>query len=78
MKHREGEEDDSPYMFCERCDQMFERVFIQECSFCFKSFCRNCAVRSGNAAFCSKACARAWFFAEADEDETEEEPKEKT
>lgn len=73
MRRRDGEDEDSPYIFCERCDQMFERVFIQECSFCFKAFCRNCAIRSGNTAFCSKACASAWFFAEADEDEAEEE-----
>jgi hypothetical protein len=31
--------------------------------------------RSGNTAFCSKACADAWFFAEADEDEAEEKGK---
>ena len=51
---------------------MFERVFIQECSYCFKDFCRNCAVRSGNAAFCSKVCAKGWFFTDVDEDEEEE------
>jgi len=50
---------------------MVERVLIQECSYCFKRFCRNCAVRSGNAAFCSKACAEAWFFTDADEGEEE-------
>ena len=75
MRRREGDEDASPYLFCEQCQQMFERVFIQECSFCFKDFCRNCAVRSGNAAFCSKACAKGWFFTDADEDEDEEEEK---
>ena len=52
---------------------MYERVFVQECLYCFKEFCRNCAVRSGNTAFCSKACAAAWFFTEADEDEAEDE-----
>lgn len=54
---------------------MSERALIQECSYCFKDFCRNCAVRSGSAAFCSKACAKAWFFTEADEEEAEEEKK---
>ena len=73
MRRREGEEDDAAYLFCEQCDQMFERVFIQECSFCSKRFCRNCAIRSGNAAFCSKVCAKTWFFTGADEDEAEEE-----
>ena len=56
---------------------MFERVLIQECSYCFKGFCRNCAVRSGNAAFCGKACAKAWFFTEADEEDAEEEKEKK-
>jgi hypothetical protein len=31
--------------------------------------------RSGNTAFCSKACAAAWFFTAADEDEAEEKGK---
>ena len=74
MRRREHDDDPSPYVFCERCEQMSERALIQECSYCFKDFCRNCAVRSGNAAFCSKACAKAWFFTEADE-EAEEEKK---
>ena len=78
MRRREEDEEAAAYLFCERCQQMFERVLIQECSYCFKDFCRNCAVRSGNTAFCSKACAEAWFFAEADEDEAEEEKKRKT
>jgi|GEM_PF-1077109 len=76
MRRREGGEDDaSPYIFCERCDQMFERVLVQECAYCFKDFCRSCAVRSGSTAFCSKACAEAWFFAEADEEEADEEKR---
>jgi hypothetical protein len=73
MRRREGDQDASPYLFCEQCQQMFERVFVQECSYCFKEFCRDCAVRSGNAAFCSKACAKGWFFADEDEDQEEEE-----
>jgi hypothetical protein len=78
MRRREQDEDDSPYVFCDRCQQMSERMFIQECPYCFKDFCRACAIRSGNAAFCSKACSRAWFFAEADEEEAEEEKEGKT
>jgi len=31
--------------------------------------------RPGNTAFCSKACAEAWSFTEADEDEAEEKGK---
>jgi hypothetical protein len=76
MRRREGEEDASPYIFCDQCQQMFERILIQECPYCFKDFCRACAVRSGNQAFCSKPCAKGWFFAEADEDEAEEREKE--
>jgi hypothetical protein len=56
---------------------MFERILIQECPYCFKDFCRTCAIRSGNLAFCSKGCAKGWFFAEADEEEAEEKEKEK-
>lgn len=75
MRRREGDEDASPYLFCEQCQQMYERVFIQECSYCFKDFCRNCAVRSGNTAFCSKTCAKGWFFTDTDEDGEEEKGK---
>ena len=39
----------------------------------FKDFCRSCVIRSGNLAFCSKACAEGWFFADAGEDEEKEE-----
>jgi len=67
MRPREGDEDASRELLCERCQEMVERVLIQECSYCFKRFCRDCAVRSGNAAFCSKACANGWFFTDADE-----------
>lgn len=74
MRRREEEEDDtSANLVCERCELTFERVFIQECSFCFKRFCRDCAVRSGSTAFCSKACAEGWFFADSDEASGEEE-----
>lgn len=43
---------------------MFERALVQECPYCFKYFCRTCAIRSGYLAFCSKACAEGWFFAD--------------
>jgi hypothetical protein len=71
MRRREDDDDAARDLLCERCQEMVERVLIQECSYCFKRFCRNCAVRSGNAAFCSKACAEAWFFTDADEGEEE-------
>jgi len=76
-RRQDKDEDASPYLFCDRCEQMSERMLIQECPYCFKDFCRNCAIRSASMAFCSKACAKGWFFAEADEDENEEEDKEK-
>jgi hypothetical protein len=72
MRRRAEEDEASPYLFCEKCQQMFERMLIQECPFCFKDFCRNCAVRSGNMAYCGKACAEAWFFAEADDDDEDD------
>ena len=74
-RRQDKDEDASPYLFCDRCEQMFERILIQECPYCFKDFCRTCAVRSANTAFCSKACAEGWFFAGADEDEEEEKGK---
>jgi hypothetical protein len=67
VQRRREEGDGSPNLLCERCQETFARVLIQECSYCSKDFCRNCAVRSGNAAFCCKACAEAWFFTDADE-----------
>ena len=68
MRRKELEEDESPYLFCELCEQMYERLQIQECPYCEKRFCRSCAVRSGSQTFCSKACAKNWFFADADEE----------
>jgi hypothetical protein len=67
MRRRDEDDGTSAHLACEQCEQTYERVFIQECSYCFKRFCRNCAVRSGSTAFCSKACAEGWFFADADE-----------
>ncbi len=74
MRRKEREEDESsPYLFCESCAQMYERVLIQECPYCEKHFCRSCAVRSGQLSFCGKACAKNWFFADADEEAGEGE-----
>jgi hypothetical protein len=70
VKRQERDSDDSPYLFCEQCEQMFERLTIQECPYCEKRFCRSCAVRSGQLSFCGKACAKNWFFAD-EEEETE-------
>jgi hypothetical protein len=70
VRRRDSEEDEnSPYLFCESCEQMYERALIDECSFCGKRFCRSCAVRSGSQAFCGKACAKNWFFSDDDEGE---------
>ncbi|HTS01099.1 MAG TPA: hypothetical protein VMN04_01120 [Thermoanaerobaculia bacterium] len=69
MKRSEADEDEhSPYLFCSQCEQMYERILIQECPYCEKKFCRSCAVRSGSQSFCGKACAKNWFFADADEE----------
>ena len=54
---------------------MYERVQIQECPYCERSFCRSCAVRSGQLSFCGKACSKAWFFFDADEEAAEAEEK---
>ena len=75
MRRREREEDESPYLFCESCSQMWERALIQECPYCERAFCRSCAVRSGQLSFCGKACAKNWFFAEADEEPGEGDEK---
>ncbi len=72
MRRKEHDEDEnSPYLFCEQCEQMYERALIAECSYCEKRYCRSCAVRSGSQSFCGKACAKAWFFAD-DEEESDE------
>jgi hypothetical protein len=67
VRRREKEDDDSPYIFCESCEQMYERALIQECPFCGKRFCRTCAVRSGQLSFCGRPCAKNWFFSGEDE-----------
>ena len=66
MRRREEEDEKAPYLLCEKCQQMSERALIGECPYCTKDFCRACAVRSGSASYCSKGCAEAWFFSEAD------------
>ncbi|HQQ79741.1 MAG TPA: hypothetical protein PLB01_20560 [Thermoanaerobaculia bacterium] len=69
MRRKETEEDaNSPYLFCEQCEQMYERLLIQECPYCEKRFCRACAVRSGQQQFCGKACAKNWFFSDEEEE----------
>ena len=76
MRRKETDEDaKSPYLFCEKCEQMYERALIAECPYCEKRFCRTCAVRSGQQQFCGKACAKNWFF--ADEEEESEEAVER-
>ena len=74
MRRKEREEDPSPYLFCESCEQMYERGQIQECPYCERRFCRSCAVRSGQLSFCGRACAKNWFF-DADEEAAEAEEK---
>ena len=76
MRRKEREEDDSPYLFCESCEQMYEKAQIQECPYCEKHFCRSCAVRSGHLSFCGKGCARNWFFSGEEDAETEAESAE--
>ncbi len=71
MRRSQREDDDSPYLFCESCEQMYERVLIQECPYCGKDFCRSCTVRSGSQSFCGRACARNWFFTNEDEEDEE-------
>jgi hypothetical protein len=71
VRWREREEDESPYLFCEQCQQMLERALLQECPYCGKRYCRSCEFRSGQSSFCGKACAKNWFFADSDE-ETED------
>ncbi len=70
MKRREEDEEQGPYLFCESCEQMFEKMQMQDCPYCGRKFCTSCAVRSGHLAFCGKACAKNWFFAD-DEEEAE-------
>ncbi len=72
MRRKEVDEDEnSPYLFCEQCEQMYERALIAVCPYCEKRFCRSCAVRSGSQSFCGRVCAKNWFFAD-DEDESDE------
>jgi hypothetical protein len=69
VRRKETEEDaKSPYLFCEKCEQMYERALIAECPYCEKRFCRTCAVRSGQQIFCGKACAKNWFFSDEEEE----------
>src|SRR5450756_1080589 len=67
MRRREQDDDASPYLFCERCQQMSERMLIQECPFCFKDFCRAClAVSVGDPVLDASLAARDVRFPEGE------------
>ncbi len=68
MKRRDEDDDAGPYLFCQSCEQMFEKAQMQDCPYCGKTFCASCAVRSGHLSLCGKACAKNQFFAEEDDE----------
>lgn len=58
---------------CVGCGDSEEVVRLELCGVCRKNFCPDCAHRAAGHRFCSRECARAWYFAgENDDDENDQ------
>ncbi len=52
---------------CNACGKRAGQVELLKCPACFEPVCENCACRMGGRDFCSKACARYFFFEDEEE-----------
>ena len=55
---------------CVRCGDP-EAGALERCVGCGKYFCADCAYRSTGRRFCSAECARAFFYGDSDDDESD-------
>jgi hypothetical protein len=56
---------------CQVCGETFG-FSLALCSLCHHTVCDNCVARRGGIVFCGAACAHAFFFGEADEEDSPE------
>lgn len=57
---------------CIRCEVAEENALLDRCAACGKYFCADCAHRATGRRFCSAECARAFFFGETDDYESDD------
>jgi hypothetical protein len=57
---------------CVRCGNPEEDVLLDRCVACGKYFCADCAYRATGRRFCSAECARAFFYGEGDDYESDD------
>jgi hypothetical protein len=56
---------------CVRCGDP-EAAGLERCVVCGKYFCADCAYRATGRRFCSAECARAFFYGDSDDDESDD------
>jgi hypothetical protein len=57
---------------CIRCGDPEGTVLLERCVACGKYFCADCAYRATGRRFCSSECARAFFYGDSDDDESDD------
>jgi hypothetical protein len=57
---------------CIRCSDPEESTRLERCAVCGKFYCADCAYRATGRRFCSAECARAFFYGEGDDDESDD------
>ena len=57
---------------CVRCDVAEGAALLERCVACGKYFCADCAYRSTGRRFDSAECARAFFYGDSDDYESDD------
>ncbi|HEV7484831.1 MAG TPA: hypothetical protein VGQ65_04060 [Thermoanaerobaculia bacterium] len=57
---------------CIRCGVAEEAALLERCVACGKYFCADCAYRATGRRFDSAECARAFFYGDGDDDESDD------
>jgi hypothetical protein len=52
---------------CIRCGNPEESAILEHCPTCGKHFCADCVYRATGRRFCSSECARAFFYGDSDD-----------
>jgi len=58
---------------CIRCGVAEGAALLDRCVACGKYFCADCAYRATGRRFCSHECARAFFYGDGDDDESDDD-----
>jgi hypothetical protein len=57
---------------CIRCGVAEGAALLERCVACGKYFCADCTYRATGRRFCSAECARAFFYGDSDDDESDD------